>query len=139
MAYITWPHLECMFAPEVSVNGFTFFSFTNTQIVIDAKDAQLAGLFESLDLSISSYDLKWMQDNIEREQEALPDAKGSPQVSDILDVVSKVLRVVKEETKVEYKRYSARLPCTVPLCSFVCSRLMKECQAFLEVISLWVG
>ena len=73
--------------------------------VTTAENAKLAGLLKTLDPSINSYDLEQVQDDIEGEQETLPDAEeDSSQVSDVLAIVSKVSRAVKEETEVEYKR-----------------------------------
>ena len=79
-------------------------SHTHIQMTVNAENVKLAGLLKTLDPSISSYDLEQVQDDIEGEREALPDAEDSSQVSDVLTIVNKVSTAVKEETEVEYKQ-----------------------------------
>jgi hypothetical protein len=73
--------------------------------ISDAQRAELAGLLETLGPSdghkVDSYEVK---DDVEGEQETLPDNEGPSQISDVLNTVGEASKAVKEKTDAEYRR-----------------------------------
>jgi hypothetical protein len=73
-----------------------------------AQRAALAGLLEAIHPSSNGHkvDQFELEDDIEGEQEALPDYEGPSQISDVLNTVGEVSRAVKDKTDVEYRRWA---------------------------------
>jgi hypothetical protein len=78
--------------------------------ISDAQHAALAGLLETVGPSaaaghkVDSYEI---EDDVEGEQETLPDNEaheGPSQVLDVLNTVGEVSRAVKDRTDAQYRR-----------------------------------
>lgn len=74
--------------------------------ISDVQQATLAGLLKTVGSSADGHkvDSFEVQDDIEGEQETLPDNEGSPQILDVLNTVGEVSKAVKDKTDAEYRR-----------------------------------
>jgi hypothetical protein len=76
--------------------------------ISDAQHATLAGLLKTVGLSADGHkvDSYEVEDDVEGEQETLPDNEGpsQPEILDVLNTVGEVSRAVKDGTDAEYRR-----------------------------------
>jgi len=72
--------------------------------ISDAQDAALAGLLKTVGPSADGHkvDSYEVEDDVEGEQETLPDNEGPSQISDVLNTVGEASRAVKDKTDAEY-------------------------------------
>ena len=74
--------------------------------ISDAQQTELASLFKTLGPSADGHkvDSYEVEDDVEGEQETLPDNEGPSQILDVLNTVGEVSMAVKEKTNAEYRR-----------------------------------
>ncbi len=74
--------------------------------ISDAQHAALAGLLKTIGPSADGHkvDQYEVKDDVEGEQETLPDNEGPSQILDVLNTVGEVSMAVKDGTDAEYRR-----------------------------------
>jgi hypothetical protein len=76
--------------------------------ISDAQRVELAGLLKTVGPSADGHKVDLyhdeVEDDVEGEQETLPDHEGPLQISDVLNTVGEVSRAVKDKTDAEYRR-----------------------------------
>jgi hypothetical protein len=74
--------------------------------ISDAQHAELAGLLETVGPSADGHkvDPYEVEDDVEGEQETLPDSEGPSRISDVLSTVGEVSMAVKDKTDADYRR-----------------------------------
>jgi hypothetical protein len=74
--------------------------------ISDAQRVEFAGLLKTVGPSADGHkvDLIEVEDDVEGEQETLPDNEGPLQILDVLNTVGEASRAVKDKTDAEYRR-----------------------------------
>jgi hypothetical protein len=74
--------------------------------ISDAQHAELAGLLETVGPSADGHkvDPYEVEDDVEGEQETLPDSEGPSRILDVLSTVREVSMAVKDKTDADYRQ-----------------------------------